>query len=107
MENELDFSHYKLLQKRIDFLEREQENLRDEVSRWRNATSSTRDNVEKITTALLGAEALGVSGIINRLDVIERRLTKVWYMFLATIVIQIFSMLYFMFRLYIIIGMVG
>ena len=96
------FEHWKSLQKQIEEVDRRVTSQAQELSRLRNLTQNTRDSVERLMTAMLGNETLGMAGLLDRLESLEQRLTKVWWAFLISLGMGAFlniMTLYFLFRL--------
>ena len=79
------FPEYKALQKQIDEIDRRVVTQAIELSRLRTISQTTRDDVTRLTTALLGNENLGMRGLLDRLEHLEERLTRVWWVFLVSL----------------------
>ena len=96
------FPEWKLTEKRLSEVERQQLSQAQELSRLRNLAQSTRDDMGQLKTALLGNATLGMDGLLERLERLEDRLTRVWWLFVAVLgigaMLNIIT-LYFLFRL--------
>lgn len=81
------YPEWKLTEKRIGELERRVEGQAQELSRLRNMSQATRDAVEQLKTAMLGNEMLGMVGLLDRFENLDRKLTKVWWGFLSALIL--------------------
>ena len=79
------FPEWKLTEKRLSEVERQQLSQAQELSRLRNLAQSTRDDMGQLKTALLGNATLGMDGLLERLESLEVKLTKVWQVFLVAL----------------------
>lgn len=75
MAGEEFLSQYKLLElleKRMNVYETQINSLGQEMSRIRNMAAQSRDDLLKLTTAMLGSPALGMEGALARIEILEK-----------------------------------
>jgi len=72
-----------LLEKRMNVYETQVAGVHQELSRLRNMGQQSRDEIIRLNTALLGNTALGMDGLLVRLEGMEKQLTRAWWVFLV------------------------
>ncbi len=51
-------------------------------------STQSRDEIIKLSTALLGNSTLGMDGLLVRLEEVERRLVQIWWAFIIAAVLS-------------------
>ena len=95
-----DFSHYKLLQKKIEDLEQDCVKCRAEFEALTMGHKANRMDIDKMILALFGDDEIGILGILERFRMIEDNIMRgrqLQFMALALSVILSASILMFLF----------
>lgn len=94
------FPEYKLLQKRLDALERQMQTLRNDVDNLLKDSRGFRADLDRLVFLLIGDEELGLPGVVERIKALEVSSAKIKFgqviiglisaTTLLTLIIQVF-----------------